>query len=112
MSLNCNEIDIVLEELNLAGTFIQEIVQPSYDTLALYTYRPGEPKTVFISLTPGSCRIHEVRRKIPKNEKPLRFNEILRSRIKGGRITECVQLEKNRIISQNIIKIAPFLSIY
>ena len=109
MSLNCSEIDLILNELNLAGTFIQEIVQPSYDTLALYTYRPGEPKTVFISLTPGSCRIHEVRRKIPKNEKPLRFNEILRSRIKGGRITECVQLEKNRIIKIRIKKDSPIL---
>src|SRR5690554_4474475 len=39
MSLNCVEINRVLEELDLAGSFIQNIIQPSYDSIALYTYR-------------------------------------------------------------------------
>lgn len=98
MSLNCNEINLILSELNLTGSFIQEIVQPSFDSIAFYTYKPGFAKTVFISLAAGECRIHEVRRKIPKNEKPLRFNEILRSKIKGARIIECSQIQKERII--------------
>ncbi len=98
MSLNCNEIDLVLKELDIEGSFIQEIVQPSYDSIALYTYKPGIPKTVFICLAGGECRIHEVRRRIPKNEKPLRFNELLRSRVKGSKITFCAQLGKERII--------------
>ena len=48
MSLNCNEINLILSELNLSGSFIQDIIQPSYDTLALYTYKEGEAKTVLI----------------------------------------------------------------
>ncbi|MCR5724042.1 MAG: NFACT RNA binding domain-containing protein [Treponema sp.] len=107
MSLNCNEIDTVLAELDLAGAFIQDIVQPSYDSIALYTYKPGEPKTVFISLAAASCRIHETRRKIPKNAKPLRFNELLKSRIKGARITDCHQIQKNRIIVMTLHKDGP-----
>ena len=51
MSLNCNEIDLILKELDLTGSFIQEIVQPSFDSIALYTYKPGVPKTVFICLS-------------------------------------------------------------
>lgn len=98
MSLNCNEIDLILQELDLNGSFIQEIVQPSFDSIALYTYKPSLPKTVFISLAAGECRINEVRRKIPKNEKPLRFNELLRSKLKGARITDCRQIKKQRII--------------
>lgn len=104
MSLNCNEIDLVLKELALTGSFIQDIVQPSFDSIALYTYKPGTPKTVFICLAAGECRINEVKRKIPKNEKPLRFNEMLRSKIKGARITECRQIEKDRIIKISLLR--------
>ncbi len=104
MSLNCNEIDVILSELDLAGCFIQEIVQPNYDSIALYTYKPGIPKTVFIALTPGACRISETRRKITKNEKPLRFNELLKAKIKGARILSCEQLSKNRIIKLTLEK--------
>lgn len=107
MSLNCNEIDLILRELDIEGSFIQEIVQPSFSTIALYTYKPGVAKTVFVSLAAGECRIHEVRRKIPKNDKPLRFNELLRSRIKGSRITECRQLGHDRIIELKLLKPAP-----
>jgi predicted ribosome quality control (RQC) complex YloA/Tae2 family protein len=107
MSLNCNEIDLILRELDIEGSFIQEIVQPSFSTIALYTYKPGVAKTVFVSLAAGECRIHEVRRKIPKNDKPLRFNELLRSRIKGARITGCRQLGHDRIIELKLLKPAP-----
>ncbi len=104
MSLNCNEIDLILSELNLAGGFVQEIVQPNFNSIAIYTYKPGLPKTVFISLAAGECRICETRRKITKNEKPLRFNEMLKSKIKGARILSCSQLGKERIIKMELEK--------
>ena len=34
MSLNCNEINLILSELNIEGSFIQEIIQPGYDTVS------------------------------------------------------------------------------
>lgn len=98
MSLNCNEIDLILSELDLAGTFVQDVVQPNFDSLALYTFKPGSAKTVFISLAAGSCRINETRRKITKNEKPLRFQEMLKSKIKGARIKSVHQISKQRIV--------------
>lgn len=104
MSLNCNEIDLILSELDLAGTFVQEIVQPNFNSIAIYTYKPGSPKTVFISLAAGECRICETRRKITKNEKPLRFNEMLKAKIKGARIVSCTQIEKERIIRLELEK--------
>lgn len=107
MSLNCNEINAILSELDLTSAFVQDIVQPSYDSIALYTYKPGSPKTIFISLAAGACRLHEVRRKIPKNEKPLRFMEMLRSRIKGARITSCEQVGLERIVRMTLHKDAP-----
>lgn len=104
MSLNCNEIDLILSELDLAGGFVQEVVQPNFNSIAIYTYKPGVPKTVFISLAAGECRICETRRKITKNEKPLRFNEMLKSKIKGARILSCSQIGKERIIKIELEK--------
>lgn len=103
MSLNCAEIDKILSELNLSGSFIQNIVQPSYDTIALYTYKEGQARTVLICLAPGVCRLHETRRAVPKNDKPLRFMEFMRSRIKGSRIMEAVQLDNNRIVRFSLV---------
>ena len=67
MSLNWREIDAVLRELDLEGAFIQQVVQPGFDSLALYTYKKGAAKTVLISLGAGICRIHETTRRVPKN---------------------------------------------
>ncbi len=97
MSLNNKEIDVVLNELNLEGSFIQQIVQPSYDTIAFHTYKHTSC-AVFVCLAAGACRIHETRRKIPKNDKPLRFMEFLKSRVKGSKIETCEQIDNDRII--------------
>ena len=98
MSLNCNEINLILDELDLTGAFIQEIVQPGYDMLAFYTYKEGTAKTVVVCTAQNSIRMNETRRKITKNEKPLRFMEFLRSHIKGCRINSCEQIGFERVV--------------
>ena len=98
MSLNWKEIDCILEELELDGSFIQQIVQPSYDTIAFHTYKNGQSKTIFICLAAGACRIHQTWSAVPKNNKPLRFMEFLKARIKGARINSICQLGQERII--------------
>ena len=100
MSLNCKEIDIVLSELDAQGAFIQDIVQPGYDSIALYLYKTSynRAKCLYICLAPNECRLHETMRAIPKNKTPLRFMEFLKSHIKGSRITFCVQVGFERII--------------
>ena len=98
MSLNCNEINLVLEELSIQGAFIQDIIQPGFDTLALYTYKEGTAKTVLICTAQNSVRLNETRRKITKNNKPLRFMEFLKSRIKGCRINSIEQIGLERVV--------------
>ena len=105
MSLNCNEINLILDELDLTGAFIQEIVQPGYDMLALYTYKEGNAKTVVICTAQNSIRMNETRRKITKNEKPLRFMEFLRSHIKGCRINSCEQIGFERVVKMELSRI-------
>lgn len=98
MSLNWKEIDLVLSELDLPGCFVQKILQPSYELVALVLYKEGRTRTLLISIAPGACRIHETTRPVPKSDKPLRFAEFLKSRIRGGRIEEVVQLGTDRIV--------------
>lgn len=105
MSLNCNEINLILEELNLEGAFIQDIIQPGYDTLALYTYKEGNAKTVLICTAQNSVRLNETRRKITKNDKPLRFMEFLRARIKGCRINSVKQIGVERVIKMELSRL-------
>ena len=105
MSLNCNEINVILDELKIENFYIQDIVQPGYDSLALYTYKDGTAKTVLICTAQNSVRINETRKKITKNDKPLRFMEFLKAHIKGCRIIECRQIGYERIVFLKLTRI-------
>ena len=105
MSLNCNEINLILNELMLEGAFIQDIIQPGFDTLAFYTYKEGCAKTVLVCTAQNSVRINETRRKITKNDKPLRFMEFLRARIKGCRINSVGQIGFERVIKMELSRL-------
>ncbi|MBP5792139.1 MAG: NFACT family protein, partial [Spirochaetaceae bacterium] len=59
-------------------------------------------KTVLVCLAAGACRIHETYKAVPKNDKPLRFMEFLRSRIKGCRIDSFAQIAQERIIKAEL----------
>ena len=111
MSLNCAEIDKILEELDLEGSYIQKVVQSSYSVMVLYLYKT-RPMSLVICLEPGACRLHETTRKIPKFDKPLRFMELLRSRLRGAKITEAVQLNNDRIVRLSLETASGMLYLY
>ena len=111
MSLNCAEIDKILEELDLEGSYIQKVVQSSYSVMVLHLYKT-RPTALLICLEPGACRLHETTRKIPKFDKPLRFMELLRSRLRGAKITEAVQLNSDRIVRLSLEAASGALHLY
>ena len=111
MSLNCAEIDKILEELDLEGSYIQKVVQSSYSVMVLHLYKT-RPMALVICLEPGACRLHETTRKIPKFDKPLRFMELLRSRLRGAKITEAVQLNNDRIVRLSLETSSGMLYLY
>ena len=111
MSLNCAEIDKILEELDLEGSYIQKVVQSSYSVMVLHLYKT-RPMALVICLEPGACRLHETTRKIPKFDKPLRFMELLRSRLRGAKITEAVQLNNDRIVRLSLETASDTLYLY
>ena len=102
MSLNCNEINLILKELELEGSFIQKVVQPSYDMLAFRLIKNGSLSTLLICTGSQACRIHTTKMSVPKNKKPLRFFEFLKSNVQGMRINSCVQLGLDRIIKMDV----------
>lgn len=111
MSLNCTEIDKILDEIDLQGFYIQKVVQSSYSVMVLYLYKT-RPLNLLICLEPGACRLHETKQKIPKYDKPLRFMELLRSRIRGAKITGAVQLHNDRIVKLSLETASGTLYLY
>jgi predicted ribosome quality control (RQC) complex YloA/Tae2 family protein len=98
MSLNWKEIDLILSELDLEGSRIQQVFQSAYDVLCLRLYGRMGSRLLLIALSPGACRIHETRNAAVKGDRPLRFAEFCKSRIVNGCIEEAVQLGDNRIV--------------
>ena len=91
-SLNWKEIDLVLSELSLPGSLIQEIHQPVHDRFVLNLFRGGAHFSVLISLSSRLPRLHLITEKLPNPPKPLRFASLLRAHLRGGRIEAAAQL--------------------
>ncbi|MDR2096896.1 MAG: NFACT RNA binding domain-containing protein [Spirochaetaceae bacterium] len=102
MSLNWKEIDLILSELDLAGCQIQKVNQNDFDVLSFKVYGQGGERTLLAVIRSGVCRLHETFRAAPKSDKPLRFGELLKSRIVNGWIEEAVQLGSDRIVRWTI----------
>ncbi len=102
MSLNWKEIDLVLEELELAESYVQRIVQPDFRTVVFELYRPGERFSLLISLEQGATRLHRLSKRPQKPKKAQRFEQFLRSRIEGGRIVSAYQIEGERIVKMTV----------
>ncbi|MDR0553232.1 MAG: NFACT family protein [Treponema sp.] len=98
MSLNWKEIDLILEELNLPGLWIQKVYQSAYDVLCLQLYGRGKSLMLLAALSPGACRLHETAGGAVKSERPLRFAEFCKAHLVNGRIEEAAQLGDNRIV--------------
>ncbi|MBQ3647530.1 MAG: NFACT family protein, partial [Spirochaetia bacterium] len=83
MSLNASEINLILDELDIAGSYIQKIIQPDFHTLIFSVYSSRDRFNLLISMKPGTSRIHRHDGRIRKAEKLQRFAQFLRSRILG-----------------------------
>ena len=108
MALNWKEIDLILSELDLAGSMVRQIHGPDYKSIVLdlYANREGSPKAykVFLSVANPHCRMHRLTRKLENPSRPQRFITFLRAHIKGGRILSADQIDGERIIKLEIRK--------
>jgi predicted ribosome quality control (RQC) complex YloA/Tae2 family protein len=91
-SLNWKEIDLVLSELALPGSLIQEIHQPRHDRIVLHLFKAGTATMLLVSLSSRLPRIHSLAEKPANPGAPLRFASFLRAHIRGGRIETAEQV--------------------
>lgn len=98
MSLNWVEIDKVLEELTLEGSFLQNVRQADYHHFYFEFYSPGRPRQVLVSLAPQRARLHEVVKRPPTLVRAPRFVEFLRARMVGAQVITARQLGKERLV--------------
>ncbi len=104
-SLNWKEIDLVLSELNLPGSLVQEVHQPSHDRFVLSLFRAGVGFAVLISLSSRFPRLHLLSQKTANPPRPPRFASFLRAHLKGGRIESAEQLRGPDGEGQRVVRI-------
>lgn len=104
MSLNCLEIDRILQELPLEGSFIQGIRQSGFTRILFDFYGRNGPFTLLISLHPGTLRLHQATLKYPSLKTPPRFLQLLRARVKGCRVKSAGQIGMDRIIRLELVR--------
>ena len=102
MSLNWQEINLVLKELDVNNSFIQKIKQPDFRTLVLDIYRPGVSFPLLFSLRDNHIRLHSTSHMPAKRRESQRFVQLLRSHIQGGRITQVEHVNNDRIVRFSI----------
>ncbi len=114
-SLNWREIDLVLEELDLAGTVIQEARQPSHDRIVLDLFRPHaaeagaggrgvERLSLLVCLSNRFPRIHAVTGRMANPARAPRFAMFLRAHAKGGKISASSQVGHERVVRLEVVR--------
>ena len=99
-ALNWREIDAVLEELPLSGSFVRGVWQPHIRELTweMYSPRGGGRWWLLTSFHERFSRLHPLEQPPPRPTKTQRFASFLRAHVVGGRIVSASQLPGNRIV--------------
>ena len=102
MSLNTEEINLILSELDIEGFQIQKIIQPDFSSLVMILYKNGIKHNLMISLNQGKTRLNLTSKLYGKQKKLQRFEQFLKARIVDARIAEIKQIGKERIIKLTV----------
>lgn len=97
--LNWREIDAVLAELELAGSFIRDVRQPAHHELVFELYRPRHRRYwLLVSFGARHTRLHRVAQRPRQLGSTPRFVSFMRAHVRGGRIGAAGQLGAERIV--------------
>jgi predicted ribosome quality control (RQC) complex YloA/Tae2 family protein len=101
MSLNWQEIDAVLAELNLGGRWLRKVRQPDFRRIILEFSSGADHSAIALVLVSPYVRIHRLapESRLPRAlPKPPRFTAVLKSRIEGLRLSSLRQIGCDRIV--------------
>ncbi len=108
MSLNWKEIALILSELPLTGSRIQNVYQLNIHTLVFELYHPEEHFwQLYVEIGTPEARIHRISGKRYvhrgiKEKKTQRFNQYLTRHISGTLITAVQQTPQDRIVTLTV----------
>ena len=101
--LNWREIDAVLAELDLAGSFIRDVRQPAHHELLFELYRPRHRRYwLLVSFGARHTRLHRVTQRPRQLGSAPRFVSFMRAHVRGGRVVAAGQLGAERIIKLSV----------
>ena len=103
MSLNNKEISLLLDELNLENSYIQEIVEHEYNSFTFKMYSKSAYYVYFeiASQNQRFCKTNIIRKKTKNIQ---RFGQFLRSKIIGFKIESVEQIKGERFFSFKLKK--------
>ena len=97
--LNWREIDEVLAELELAGSFIRDVRQPVHHELVFELYAPRRGHCwLLVSFAARHTRLHRLAQRPRQLGGAPRFVTLLRAHLRGGRIRCAGQVGAERIV--------------
>ncbi|QEN05470.1 fibronectin-binding domain-containing protein [Thiospirochaeta perfilievii] len=103
MSLNYIEIQKIVSEIDLVGSYFQKIAPLDYDTFLFGFYKTNSPLEIVVS-TGKYSRIHLSTIKQKKLGKPHNLVEFIKAYLIGGRVESLLQINNNRVIQILISK--------
>ena len=103
MSLNNKEISLLLDELNLENSYIQEIIEHEYNS---FTFKMYSSSAYFVYFEIASqnqrfCKTNIIRKKTKNIQ---RFGQFLKSKITGFKITKVEQIKGERFFTLTLKK--------
>ena len=104
MSLNWREIDCILQELDLEGSLVREVHQPTHDSIVFELYSRQKRLKLYFSFSNQYYRLHALTRTLKNPAKPPRFALFLRANVRGGKIVQAGQLGAERIVRMVVNK--------
>ena len=97
--LNWREIDAVLAELELSGSFIRDVRQPVHQQLVFELYPPRRQRYwLLVSFAARHTRLHRLARRPGQLGSAPRFVSFMRAHVRGGRIGSAGQVGAERIV--------------
>ena len=104
MSLNWKEIDVLIGDLDIENAYIQQITQYEYQSIVLHLYTQKKNLSLLLSTRRDFVRMCNTTEKSKKEFSNQRFTQLLKSKIRNGKITEIAHIHKQRIIRFTIQK--------
>ncbi len=118
MSLNWREISLILEELPLVGSVLQQTTQHDFHSLSWHFYHPEAGRwTLYTEVGTPFSRLHQLSSPIGVNQqgktaKLQRFIQFCRANLEGSRVEAVIQQPYDRIVHLVMLNHGRTLNLY